>query len=187
MWLATRSFLHNPFGELAHSSLGPWLVFAAHTGLSAAALVFIFVLVVTLLFSFLLLCAGDPRRMVATVLFLGPVAAFYAALHVGGLVALLGWPMLWVLQHVFGVSSDAVRWTASIMSINYASLGLVSIAAVALVIVAMGQGIWKRQHALQAARGKARLAWPSSSGQSKAKRPTPTQHPLPEQVIIASQ
>jgi hypothetical protein len=168
MWLATRSFLHNPFGELAHSSLGPWLVFAAHTGLSAAALVFIFVLVVTLLFSFLLLCAGDPRRMVATVLFLGPVAAFYAALHVGGLVALLGWPMLWVLQHVFGVSSDAVRWTASIMSINYASLGLVSIAAVALVIVAMGQGIWKRQHALQAARGKARLAWPSSSGQCKA-------------------
>jgi hypothetical protein len=164
MWLAPPPFLHNSLEELAHSSLGPWLVFAAHTGLSAAALLFVFILVVTLLFSFLLLCAGDPRRMLVTVLFLGPVAASYAALHVGALVALLGWPILWVLERAFGMSPDAARWTTSVISVNYASIGLVSIAAVGLVILAMGRGIWKRQHALQGARGKARLAWPSSSG-----------------------
>src|SRR5437588_1087703 len=106
MWVAPPAFMQNALHELARSSLGPWPVFALHTGASAATLVFIFVLLIALLFSFLLLCAGDPKRMVPTVLVLGPVAALYSALHVGGLLALLGWPTLWVLERVLGLSPD---------------------------------------------------------------------------------
>jgi len=151
--------MHNVLDELTRSSLGPWLVFALHAGPSAAVLVFIFVLLIALLFSFLLLCAGDPKRMVPTVLVLGPVAALYSALHVGGLVALLGWPALWVLERVVGLSPDVAKWASSILTINYASVGLVGASAVALVIVAMGQGIWKQQKALQAVRPKEQLDW----------------------------
>jgi hypothetical protein len=160
-WLAPPVFMQNALDELTRSSLGPWLVFALHAGPSAAALVFIFVFFIALLFSFLLLCAGDPKRMVPTVLVLGPVAALYSALHVGGSVALLGWPALWVLERVLGLSPDAANWASSILTINYASVGLVGASAAALVIVAMGQGIWKQQKALQAVRPKERLDWPT--------------------------
>jgi len=73
--------VQNALAEVTWSSLGPWLVFALHTGLATAVLVFIFVVLVTLLFSLLLLFAGDPKKMLGTVVFLGPVAAFYSALH----------------------------------------------------------------------------------------------------------
>jgi hypothetical protein len=75
------------------------------------------------------------------------------------LVALLGWPALWVLERVVGLSPDVARWASSILTINYASVGLVGASAVALVIVAMAQGIWKQQKALQGVRPKERLDW----------------------------
>jgi hypothetical protein len=159
MWLAGPPFVQNAVAEVTRSPLGPWLLFALHTGLATAVLVFIFVLLVTLLFSLLLLFAGDPKKMLGTVLFLGPVAAFYSALHVGAVVGLLGWPVLLLLDRFFQLSPDAASWASSILSLNYVSVGLVSVAAVTLVIVAMGRGFWKRQHTLHAARAKERLAW----------------------------
>jgi hypothetical protein len=165
MWLAGPSFFQNALAEVMRSSLGPWLLFALHTGLATAVLVFIFVVLVTLLFSLLLLFAGDPKKMLRTVVFLGPVAAFYSALHVGAVVGLLGWPVLLLLDRFFQLSPDARSWASSILSLNYVSVGLVSIAAVTLVIVAMGRGLWKRQHTLQAARAKERLAWPASANE----------------------
>jgi hypothetical protein len=170
MWLAAPAFLQNAIEELSHSSIGPWLIFAAHTGLSVAALVFIFVLLITLLFSLLLLCAGDPRGMLATLLFLGPVAAFYAALHVGALVALFGWPILWVLQHAFGISSGATDRVARILSFNFGSVGLIGAFALALVILTMGRGIWTQQQGLRAVRANARIRWPASSGRRPTKQ-----------------
>jgi hypothetical protein len=163
MWLAAPSFLQNALEQLPRSSLGPWLAFAAHTGLSVAALVFIFVLLITLLFSLLLLCAGDPKGMLATVLFLGPVAAIYAALHVGALVALIGWPVLWILQHAFGLSPGATAWVSWILSFNFASAGLIGAAALALVILTMGRGIWTQQQGLRAVRSN----WPAPSGRER--------------------
>jgi hypothetical protein len=165
MWLAGPPFVQNALAEVTRSSLGPWLVFALHTGLATAVLVFIFVVLVTLLFSLLLLFAGDPKKMLRTVVFLGPVAAFYSALHVGAVVGLLGWPVLLLLDRFFQLSPDATSWASSILSLNYVSVGLVSIAAVTLVIVAMGRGLWKRQHTLQAARAKERLAWAASANE----------------------
>ncbi|MET0538394.1 MAG: hypothetical protein ABWZ64_10665 [Xanthobacteraceae bacterium] len=74
-------------------------------------------------------------------------------------MALLGWPALWVLERVLGLSPDVARWASSILTINYASFGWVGASAVALVIVAMAQGIWKQQKALQGVRPKERLDW----------------------------
>jgi hypothetical protein len=93
------------------------------------------------------------------------VAAFYSALHVGAVVGSLGWPVLLLLDRFFQLSPDATSWASSILSLNYVSVGLVSIAAVTLVIVAMGRGLWKRQHTLQAARAKERLAWAASANE----------------------
>jgi hypothetical protein len=167
MWVAAPSFLQDAIEQLLRSSLGPWLAFAAHTGLSVAALVFIFVLLITLLFSLLLLCAGDPKGTLATVLFLGPVAAFYAALHVGALVALFGWPILWVLQHAFGVSLSATTWVSRILSFNFASVGLIGASALALVILSMGKGVWTQQQGLRAVRSDARINHPASPGRDR--------------------
>jgi hypothetical protein len=167
MWLAAPSFLQNAIEQMSLSSLGPWLTFAAHAGLSVAALVFIFVLLITVLFALLLLCAGDPKDVLAIVLFLGPVAAFYAALHVGGLAALLGWPILWVLQHVFGVSPGATTLVSRILSFSFASVGLVVASAFALVILTMGRGIWTQQQGSRAVRSSTRIDWPASSGRER--------------------
>jgi hypothetical protein len=160
MWLAPSPFLQNALEQLTRSSVGPWVVFALHAGCGAAVLVFVFVLLVALLFSLLLFCAGDPKRMVRTVLLLGPVAGLYAALHVGALVALLGWPALSVLERVLGLGPDAVNWASSMLSLSYASVGLVVVSAVGFVIIAMGRGIWHRQNAPQATRSEERIKWP---------------------------
>jgi hypothetical protein len=160
MWLGPSPSLQNAVEQLTRSSVGRWVVFAMHAASGAAVLVFVFVLLVAVLFSLLLFCAGDPKRMVRTVLLLGPVAGLYAALHVGGLVALFGWPVLSVLERVPGLGPDAVNWASSMLSLSYASVGLMVVSALAFVIIAVGRGIWHRQKAPPATRSEERIKWP---------------------------
>ena len=104
-----------------------------------------------ILFSLLLWCAGDPNRMLRTVLLVGPIAALYAALVVGGVIAFFGWPILWLFEQILGLSPDVERWTSSLVQLNYLSIGLVIGAAMAVVIVLLVRGIWNEQGKAQRA------------------------------------
>jgi hypothetical protein len=141
MWIAPTSAAENAFDALLRTPFGPWIVFAIEASPAAAALAFVFVLVVTILFSLLFLCAGNPKRMLRTVMIVGPVAGLYAAVHVGGLVTLLGWPILWTLRLALHLPSGFEAWAFAVFALNYISVGLVALSAIGLVIVLVSHGI----------------------------------------------
>jgi hypothetical protein len=145
--------------KLMSGPLEPWIGFALEAAPSAAILAFIFVFLVALLFSLLLLCASDPKKMLGAVLRLGLVAGLYAAVHVGGVVALFGWPALWVFERSFGVSPELKSWMTSLLTLNYVSVGLVVATALAIVVVLMVLGIWKEQKKIRSPWEKKQTRW----------------------------
>jgi hypothetical protein len=145
--------------ELTNGPLGPWIGFALEAAPTAAILAFIFVFLVSLVLSLLLLCAGNPKKMLGAVLLLGLIAGLYAAVHVGGVVALFGWPALWTLERTFGVSRELKSWVASLLTLNYVSVGMVVATALAIVIVLMILGIWKEQKKIQSPWVKKQTRW----------------------------
>jgi len=56
-------FAATTLQELTSGPLGPWITFAVKTAPNAAVLAFTFVLLLAILFSLLIWCAGDPKRM----------------------------------------------------------------------------------------------------------------------------
>jgi hypothetical protein len=56
-------FAANTLQELTSGSAGPWITFAVKTAPNAAVLAFTFVLLLAILFSLLIWCAGNPKRM----------------------------------------------------------------------------------------------------------------------------
>jgi hypothetical protein len=145
--------------ELMSGPLGPWIGFALTAAPAAAILVFIFVFLVALLFSLLLLCAGDPEKMLGGVMLIGLIAGLYAAVHVGGVVALFGWPALWTIERIFGLSRELESWVASSLTLNYVSVGLVAATALTIVIVALFVGILKEQKKIQSPWEKKQSRW----------------------------
>jgi hypothetical protein len=67
-------FATNTLQDLASGPLGPWISFAVKTAPNAAVLTFSFVLLVAILFSLLMWCAGDPKRMLSALLLVAPIA-----------------------------------------------------------------------------------------------------------------
>ena len=145
-------FVLNPLETLKSGPLGPWIVFALQTAPSAALLAFSFVLVLATLISALLWCAGDPKRMLRSALLAAPIAGLYVAVVVGGVMALFGWPILWLFEKILGLSPDLEAWASSNVQVNYLSIGLVTGVAIAILILLLVHGIWTEQRKLQFAR-----------------------------------
>jgi len=120
--------------KLRSGPLGPWISFALVTAPSAAIFVFVFVFVFSsfwLVVSIACLCGGRLRD--AFVAFLMPaVNAGYAGACVGGNVALLGWPALWLVEQVFGPWPEIGGWALSILTLKLASLAAAAGAGLAL-------------------------------------------------------
>src|SRR6516165_6756290 len=95
-------FAANALQELS-GPFGSWIAFAVKTAPNAALLAFTFVFVLAVLFSLLLWCAGDPKRMLPTVLLIAPIAGSYIGILVGGIVALFGWPIVWLFERIFAL------------------------------------------------------------------------------------
>lgn len=123
----------------------PWIAFARETAPGAAALVFTFVLAGTIVFALLLVCAGDPRRMLRSLLVLGPIAGAYFAIQVAAFVAMTGWPVLWLLEQLLGLPRASEARVISLLSLNYASTGIATAAAVGFIVVLITGGIWQEQ------------------------------------------
>ena len=125
--------------------LGPWLTFAVQTAPPAAVLVFIFVLLVAAIFVLLLICAGDPNRMLRMLLLLGPIAGAYCAIYVSGMIAIAGWPIMQIIERTFGLSGGSEAWVISLLNLNYVSLTMDALASVGLVVVLLIGAIWREQ------------------------------------------
>jgi hypothetical protein len=121
------------------------LAFAVKTAPNAAVLTFTFVLLVAILFSLLIWCAGDPKRMLPTVLLVAPIASLYISVVVGGVVALGGWPMVWLFEQIFALLPAAEARASSLLKINYLSIALVMGAAMVVVIELLIHGIWTEE------------------------------------------
>jgi hypothetical protein len=130
---------------IAASSLGPWLTFAVQTAPPVAALVFIFVLLVASIFVVLLICARDPHRMLPMLLLLGPIAAAYCAIYVCGMIAIAGWPIMQIIERTFGLSSESEARVISFFTLNYISLAIDALGALALVVMLLVGAIWREQ------------------------------------------
>jgi hypothetical protein len=79
--------------------------------------------------------------MLPTVLLAAPIAGLYVAVVVGGVVAIFGWPILWLFERIFALSPEVKAATSSLLKINYLSIGLVMAAAMAVVIILLVHGI----------------------------------------------
>jgi hypothetical protein len=138
-------FAANTLPDLTSGPLGPWIMFAARTAPNAAVLAFTFVLMLAVLFSLLLWCAGDPKWTLPTVLLVAPVAGLYFALVLGAVIALFGWPILWLFEQIFDLSPAVEVSAASFVKVSYLSIGLVMGTAMAVVIMLLVHGIWTEQ------------------------------------------
>jgi hypothetical protein len=145
-------FAINALEKLKTGPLGPWIDFALQTAPSAALLAFSLVLALAILISALLWCAGDPKRMLRTALLAAPIAGLYFAVIVGGVMALFGWPILWLFTKILGLSPDVEAWASSNIKLNYLSIGMVVGTAIAILIALLVHGIWTEQRKIQFAR-----------------------------------
>jgi hypothetical protein len=142
---------------LTSGPFGPWIVFALKTAPNAALLAFTFVFVLAVLFCLLILCAGDPKRMLPTVLLIAPIAGTYVGILVGGITALFGWPIIWLFERIFALSPEVEVRASSFIKFNYLSLGLIIATALVVVIVLLIHGISTEQREAQRQFAKQRL------------------------------
>ena len=144
-------FAGSSLEQLTSGPLGQWIFFAAQTAPAAAVLAFTFVVLVVSLFWLLLWCAGAPR-FAKPVLLITPIVGLFAAVIVGGVMALFVWPVLWLFKQILGLPSVLERSAILVVQVNYLSLGLVTGAALAVVIVLLVHGIWTEPRKVQSAK-----------------------------------
>src|SRR6516225_10686386 len=117
-------FAGSSLEQLTSGPLGQWIFFAAQTAPAAAVLAFTFVVLVVSLFWLLLWCAGAPR-FAKPVLLITPIVGLFAAVIVGGVMALFVWPILWLFEQILGLPPVLERSAILAVQVNYLSLGVV--------------------------------------------------------------